>query len=448
MNRCRLTLAVLICLPAGLAAGLPDVPAAAPQGGAGPAFWPQWRGPSGQGYCDDTRVPLTWGAAENLLWKAPLPGKGNSTPVIWGERLFLTASSADGRERLVLCLSTRDGRILWQKVASRDVPPGRTHAWNGFASASCATDGERVYAFFGTPGLFCYDTDGKLLWKRQFGTFTSEMGWGTAASPFLYEDLLIQNCDNDGPRALPAGHKAEEAAPMTLVALDKRTGEVRWTTPRNQGRGFSTPRLIATAGGRIDLVLNGPLGLWGYDPRTGKEQWHCSRTAPGEQARFGEPMPVSDSGLLFASSGRPGPCQALRLPGDGDVTRSHLAWQGSRKGHRDVSSPILWDGRLYAADSQGRLSCYDWKTGAEVYTTRLGPNKSLASPIAVRGKLLYVMDDGVTVVLEPGPEFKVLRRNRLGDGQALDFGASPAVADGRLFLRSQSHLYCVGEKRD
>jgi outer membrane protein assembly factor BamB len=436
---------LLAVLGAGLLAGAAPAPETKPA-----ANWPQWRGPSGQGYSDDAKVPLTWSDKENFLWKTKLPGAGNSTPIVWGDRIFLTASSPKGAERYVLCVRTTDGTVLWEKTAAKDVPVEKTHDWNGHASASCATDGTYVFAFFGTPGLFCYDFDGNLVWKHQFGIFTSETGWGTAASPFLYEDLVIQNCDNDGAKGLPPGAKKEDAAPMALVALDKKTGEVKWTTPRDQGRGFSTPRLIVMEKGRVDLVLNGPLGVWGYDPKTGKELWHCDRTAPGDQARFGEPMPVSDGETLFVSSGRPGPCQALRLPGEGDVTKTHVRWQAVRKGHRDVSSPILWEGRVYAADSGlATLSCYDLKTGEELYTGRLGNgNKSLASPVSVRGKLLYLLDDGETVVLEPGPKMKVVGRNRLGEGGKLEFGASPAIADGRLFLRSQTQLYCIGEKKD
>ncbi len=414
----------------------------------GPGWWPQWRGPSGQGVSSDTRVPLTWSEKENILWKTPLPGRGNSTPVIWGDRIFLTAAGGDGDERLVLCVRSADGKVLWQQTASRGVPPGKTHAWNGFASASCATDGKHVYAFFGTPGLFCYDLDGRLVWKHSFGIFADGAGWGSASSPFLFEDLVIQNCDNDGPAARPAGTRPEDVAAAALVALDKNTGVERWATPRDQGRGFSTPRLMAVGGGRVDLLLNGPLGLWGYDPHTGRERWRCLRTDRDELGRFGEPMPVSEGDMLFVSSGRPGPCQGIRLPGEGDVTRTHVAWEGVRKGHRDVASPVVCDDRLYAADNKGMLTCLDLKTGQQHYNERLGngKNKAIGSPVLVRGKILFPLDDGVTVVVEPGPAFRVVARNRLGSGNQLDFGASPAVADGRLFLRSQSYLYCIGEK--
>jgi outer membrane protein assembly factor BamB len=406
------------------------------------AHWTHWRGPSGQGYCDDKAVPLTWSEKENVLWKTALPGGGNSSPIIHGDKVFLTAASDRGRERYVLCVRATDGKLLWKQTAARDVPREETHGWNGYASPSCATDGTHVYAFFGTPGLFCYDLDGKRIWKHNFGIFTSAAGWGTAASPVLFEDLVIQNCDNDG---------GPKSAPEALVALDKKTGRVRWTAPRNQGRGFSTPRLMSIAG-RTDLVLNGPLGVWGYDPRTGRVRWFCKRDDPRDLHRFGEPLPVDDGRRLFILSGRTGPWQIVKMPnsrdGEGDVTATHVLHTGRRKG-RDVSSPIVWAGRVYIADREARLTCFDFESGKELYTKAIGKRaaKSLASPIAVRGKLLFLLDDGTTVVIEPGPELKIVGRNRLGRGKSLEFGASPAVGNGRLYLRSQSYLYCIGTKK-
>jgi outer membrane protein assembly factor BamB len=410
-----------------------------------PVQWAQWRGPSGQGYSEDKQVPLTWSENDNLLWKAALPGHGNSTPVIWGERIFLTAASPDGKDRYVLCVRAGDGKILWQDLAARDSDPEKTHAWNGYASPSCATDGKYVYAFFGTPGLFCYDMDGKPIWKHTFGIFTTQTGWGTGASPFLHEDLVIQNCDNDGVTALPPGHKESEAAPSSLVALEKATGKVRWQTPRNQGRGFSTPVLVSNPGGGNLLVLNGPHGVWAYDPRSGAEIWHCERHKGEENALFGEPMPVFQDNMLYAASGRPGPLQSIRLGGHGDVTRTHLVWEASRQGSRDVASPILWDGGLYIADRTGLLSRYDLHTGKLDYRERLGTKPIVGSPVAVRDRLLFLMENGTTFVLQPGHKLQVAGRNGLHDGT--EFRASPAVAEGRLYLRSQAYLYCIGEKK-
>jgi len=407
--------------------------------------WAQWRGPTGQGYSDDAKVPLKWGDDENLLWKTKLPGGGNSSPVVWGDRVFLTAARADGKERYVLCVRGGDGKVLWQQTAAKDDAPEKLHAWNTYATPSCTTDGKHVYAFFGTPGLFCYDVDGKFIWKQQFGVLTSRTGWGIGASPFLFEDLVIQNCDNDGAAGLRPEQKGLTPAPMALIALDRATGKERWRAERNMGHGYSTPLLLTGPGGRKELVLNGPRGVWAYDPKSGAELWHCERPPDDEQSKFGEPLPVFTKDVLFALPGRTGTAQCVRLGGDGDVTKTRVLWSVSRKGSRDVASPILWDELIYAADRDGMLSCFDLKTSAMVYKgkQRLGATVT-ASPVAVRGKLLFVLESGETVVLEPGREFKVAGRNALRDGSA--FRASPAVADGKLYLRSQTHLYCIGEK--
>lgn len=419
---------------------------------AGPGWWPQWRGPSGQGYVDDSRVPLEWSVNKNLLWKTPLPGSGHSTPVIWGDRAFLTCANRDGSERIVLCVRTRDGKILWNQSVYKGAPE-RTHQTNTHASPSCVTDGERVYAFFGTPGLYCFDLDGKPLWHRSFGVFTSETGWGVGASPVLFGNLVIQNCDNSGPDFAPKGVAKNDCAASELVALDKVSGKVVWRTPRNQGHGYSTPVLIPTPNDRLDLVLNGPMGVWGYDPKTGKEIWHCERHPDDERNKFGESIPVFNKELLFAPAGREsGFLQAIKLGGKGDLTNSGLVWELRRKGIRDVGSPVLVGEYLIFADGRSAtLSVHDVKTGQQSYFERSPGSKGgkggkgfYASPIVLNGKVLALRQDGVTFVLEPGAQLKIVGQNTLSDGT--DFSASPAVADGRLFLRSQTHLYCVGTK--
>jgi outer membrane protein assembly factor BamB len=412
----------------------------------GPAWWPQWRGPSGQGVADDAKVPLEWSATKNLLWKTPLPGPGHSTPVIWGERAFLTASNASGVERFVVCVRTTDGKILWQKTAHKG-PPERTHSTGSHANASCATDGKLVFAFFGSAGLFCFDIDGNPLWKKSFGILTSEEGWGTAASPVLFEDLVIQNCDNDGPDFLPKGESKESAAPAALIAIDKRTGKIAWQTPRNQGRGFSTPVLIKTPEGRLDLVLNGPGGVWGYDPRTGKETWHVRRHPEMKESKFGEPVPLFTNDMLYAPAGRDnGYFQAIRLGGSGDVTSTHVAWEVRRKSTRDIGSGVMVGDYLFYADARGAiLTIHDRNSGKQTMFERTKGNKAFyASPILIQNRVLMLSMDGKTYVIEPAPTLKVERINTLSDGTV--FCASPAVADGRLFLRSQTHLYCVGMK--
>jgi hypothetical protein len=387
---------------------------------------------------NDDRVPLTWSETENVLWKTRLPGKGNSSPILHDDRVYLTSSTEGGATRSILCVRATDGKLLWEQVAAKNVPLEKTYPWNGHASSSCVADGKHVWAFFGSAGLYCYDRDGTFVWKKAFGTFYSAPGWGTAASPFLYKDTIIMNCDTDERRG---------SAPAVLIALEKTTGKERWRTPRDQGRGYGTPRLMKVTGGREDLVLNGPHGVWGYDPETGKERWRCTRTDINDQQRFGEPLPVDDGERMFIASGRPGPYQILKLPGEGDITSTHVLHAGVRKGHRDVSSPIVWQGHVYAVDTKGVLSCYNMKTGEELYSGLIGnrKNRSLASPLAMQGKLLWLLDDGMTIVVQPGSKLQIAGKNKL-PGEDLDYGASPAVVNGKLYIRSQSMLWCIGKK--
>jgi outer membrane protein assembly factor BamB len=389
-----------------------------------------------QGHVQDERVPLNWDEKTNVLWKTELPGDGHSSPILLDGRVYLTGSTNKGKDFHVFCVDAVKGTLLWKQTAATNQPQERTHAWHGYASPSCATDGKYVYAFFGSPGLYCYTVDGKPVWEKKFGTFTSKAGWGTAASPFLYGNSVIVNCDNDGG----AG-----AAPAALVALDKATGKELWSTPRDQGRGFSTPMLMKTATGRTDLLLNGPEGLWGYDPATGKEQWRITRSHPDDQHQFGEPLPVSDGQNMFILSGRTGPWQIVRMPDKGDCTKTHVLHTAIR-GKRDVASPILVEGRAYCVDKGSQLTVFDIKSGKKTAQMDLkrGAN-SMASPIYVRGKLLWTLGDGTTVVVEPGDTPKIVARNRL-PGESLDYGASPAVVDGRLYIRSRNTLWCIGEK--
>src|SRR5262249_35982518 len=241
-----------------------------------------------------------------------------------------------------------------------------------------------------------------------------------------------------------AGAKPADAAPMALIAMDKRTGKEVWKAERNQGKGWGTPTLIPMPGGRVDLVLNGPYGVWGYDPRTGKEIWHCNRHKGDEKALFGEAMPVFDKEKLIILSGRPGPMLAVRLGGSGDVTKTHVLWDVLRKTPRDVGSPILWKDLVYIGDRNGYLSAHDAKTGDMLFKERVSSQCFSASPIAVQDKVLFLSEDGLTLVLVPGRELKVVGKNQLTDGTA--FRASPAIVNGRMYIRSQSHLYCIGSK--
>jgi outer membrane protein assembly factor BamB len=398
--------------------------------------WPGWRGPQQDGHSGDARVPLQWGQRENLKWQIELPGLGHSSPIVWGERVFLTAATRTGTERWILGIDRKSGKVLWQQTAAQGLPAEPVHAWNTHASATCATDGERVYAFFGTPGLFCYDVAGKLLWRKTFGPLAASTGWGAgAASPLLFKDLVIVNGDQGAKRS-QLDEKGVNYGPSWLWAVNKRTGELVWKTERNQGMGWCTP-VIWTHDGQHELVLNGQLGVWAYEPRTGKELWHVTGRQPEEG--FGEITPMWGHGLLYIFTGKPGPAWAIRPGGRGDISTSHVAWQIARK-DRDVSSPVLVGDHLYTISRIGVATCLDGRTGRELWRERLG-GQPCASLLCVRGKVLFLSDDGTAFVTEPGPEFRLLHKNKLGDGD--EFRASPAVADGQMLIRSDRRLYCI-----
>ncbi|NIP92637.1 MAG: PQQ-binding-like beta-propeller repeat protein, partial [Akkermansiaceae bacterium] len=280
--------------------------------------WPQFRGATGRGHSTAQDVPLEW-SADSVAWKISLKGKGQSSPVNWGDRLFLTGASDDGRERYVFCLDRKNGKVLWEKTITC-ASPETPHRMNSYATPTCATDGEHVLAFFGPGGLHCFDFDGKVLWSKELGEFPGP--WGVAASPIIVGNMVIQNCDAEGP--------------SSLVALEVNTGEPLWQTARKEKPrgGWSTPILIE-AGGRKELVLNGELGVRGYDPKTGKELWLCR----GFNGR-GTPVPDFANGLLYVVNGKPGDCYAVKPGGSGDVTGSNMAWHAARRGGRDLSSPV------------------------------------------------------------------------------------------------------------
>jgi outer membrane protein assembly factor BamB len=387
--------------------------------------WPQWRGPHGDGHSDQKGVPVHWDA-KSIVWKTPLPGDGQSSPVIWGERIFLTSAFGKGNKRVVLGLDRRKGNILWQREAWEGSPE-KSHAMNGWATATCATDGERVVAFFGKGGLHCYDNDGKPLWSRDLGPF--EGPWGTAACPIIVGDLVIQNCD------------ALEKA--SLRAFDKRTGKDAWTTPRSvpERGGWSTPVLV-DAKGRKELVVNGETAVTAYDPATGKVLWTCKSFAGR-----GEPTVTPGHGLVFVINGLAGDIYSIRPGGNGDVTKSNMAWHTPRKGARDQPSPILEGKYLLVADMKGLTTCYDRDTGKELWKERLRSGAFTSSPIAAGGLVYFQNEAGETFVIRPGPKLDIVTENSLGANSAEVFRSSLTPYDGQMFTRSQNVLYCFMESK-
>jgi outer membrane protein assembly factor BamB len=386
--------------------------------------WPRWRGPEGTGHTAETDLPVKWDA-KSIVWKTALPGQGQSSPVVWGERIFLTAALERGRERVVFCVDRRDGKILWQQSAWKGEPE-KSHAMNGWASATCCTDGERVVAFFGKGGLHCYSADGKHLWSRtDLGRFDGP--WGTGASPILYGDLVIQNCDAQGE--------------AYLLAVNKVDGKTVWKTPRPapERGGWSTPVLVRT-GERQELVLNGERAVIGYDPASGKELWSC-RSFIGR----GEPTATPGNGLVYLVCGLRGDMYAVRPGGAGDVTKTHMAWHAPRTSDRDQPSPIVIGNFVIVCSMRGTASCYDATTGKELWRGRMD-GQFTSSPIAANGLAYFQNEAGRTFVLRPGPKMDVVAENSLGVGDEV-FRASLTPSDGQFFIRSDRTLYGVGQRK-
>ncbi len=382
--------------------------------------WPAWRGLNQDGTHAGDDLPLRW-SETNIVWRTALPGIGQSTPCLWGDRIFLTAALGNGAERVVFCVDKNSGEILWQHTVWKGAPE-ESHALNGWASASCTTDGELVFAFFGRGGLHCYTVDGEPVWSRNLGPFAGP--WGTAASPVLVRGLLIQNCDAD--------------ADARLTAFDKQTGKDVWSVPREQTRGWSTPVLLQV-GQREELVLNGHSAVRAYDPETGAELWSC-RSFAGR----GEPMATYANGLIHLICGLKGDTYAVRPGGNGDVTATHMAWHATRPGGRDLPSPLVVGPYLYEVNMDGILACYEAATGKEHFRARMG-GKHVGSPVSYRDRAIFTDETGVTRVVKPGNELSVEFTNSLGDRGDELFRSSPVPNEKHLYLRSSTHLYKIGE---
>jgi outer membrane protein assembly factor BamB len=387
--------------------------------------WPQFRGPGGNGHSADTDVAPNWGP-EDVAWKTELPGSGQSSPIIWGSRIFLTSASEDGATRYVLGIDRSSGEILWETEVSC-ASPGGHHKMNTFATPTCATDGERVVAFFGEGGIHCLDVDGKKLWSRDLGDFP--VSWGIAASPVILGNIVVQNCDAEGP--------------SSLIALDLASGETVWETKReNKPKGgWSTPVLIEGPAGE-ELILNGEFGVRGYDPKSGEELWFCE----GFNGR-GSPMPAFAHDLLYVVNGKPGDLYTVKPGGKGNVTESHMEWHAERRGGRDLPAPAVVGDFVVVVCMPGIASCYDAHTGELYYHERLPVEGEFAASPLVANGLVYFTNvfGGETVVIKPGKTLDVVAQNSVGADRDEIFRSTLSPVDGKLYLRSQSTLYCIGE---
>jgi len=388
--------------------------------GEGQDYWPNWRGPSGMGLVEDEDYPDTWSDSENVLWKAPVPGIGHSSPIVWQDRIFLTTSYEDGTRMAVLAYDRAGGEKLWETpipFVSRE----HIHQKNSHASATPVTDGEMLFASFGQQGLVALDLDGNLMWHHQIEDLDNYHG--SAGSPVLYEDTVIIYQDHQGQ--------------SFVAALDKQTGEVVWRRDRQTRTGWGTPIIIDT-GERHELIVSSQATVQSYDPATGEELW----TVTGNMFEV-IPTPVVGQGLVFASSGRAGPTFAIRPGGSGDVTDSHVVWK-TPKGSPFVPSPIVVDDYLFMMnDMMSIVTAYEAATGRLLFQGRLGRASRegfSSSPVALDGKVFFTNDEGQTFVLEVGPEFKLLHINEL-HARTL---ASPALVDGTWYFRTDSELIAIG----
>ena len=383
-------------------------------------YWPSWRGPTGQGLARGEGYPDTWSATRNVQWQVQVPGRGNSSPIVWADRIFLTTARDGGKRPSVLCYRRSDGKLLWESSLPAG-EPGRVYWKNSHASGTPATDGERVYASFGSQGLAAVDFQGKVVWRHSLGPIQNYHG--SAGSPVLYRDRVFLYEDQR--------HGA------FVAAFDKRTGETLWKTERKASVGWGTP-IVIRAGGRDELIVSSQQRVTAYDPDSGKALWHCD----GNLAEV-IPTPVVGHGLVFCVSGRAGPTLAIRPGGSGDVTRTHVAWKQS-KGASFVPSPLLYGDLLYQVnDMVSVATCYQAATGEVLWQGRLGEPKSegfSSSPVAVDGKVFLTNDAGETFVLKAGRQFELLRVNRL-EAPVL---ASPALVDGRWYFRTDRHLMAIG----
>jgi len=405
----------LLCLALSMVIALPVVVLA--------ENWPCWRGPRGDGTSLEKNVPVRWSGTQNVVWKTPLPGKGHSSPIVWEDYIFVVTAIKEKKQRILLCLDRKDGKILWQRVVL-EAPLERINRLNSYASSTPATDGERVYvSFLDVDKMFvaAYDFDGNKVWEVRPGVFSSMHGY--CSSPVLWKDKVIVNGDHDGP--------------AYIVALNRATGQTIWKTPRpNRTRSYCAP-IIRRIDGRNQLILSGSKCVASYDPDTGEQHWLID--GPTEQYVASL---VYNGELLFMTCGFPDLfMQAIRPDGRGNVTDTHVLWQKDRDCSY-VPSPIAFGPYFLVVADNGVATCFEAKTGKSCWRERLGPHYS-ASLVSANGLVYFLSDKGVMTVVRVGAELKIVARNELGENTY----ASPAISDGRMFLRGAKHLYCISTDR-
>ena len=398
--------------------------------------WAHWRGPTGNGVAPDANPPVEFDSRKNVKWKVKIPGRSSGSPVVWEDRVFVVTSEpasnanrSGGLPRLsfkVLCFDRGTGNLVWDAVATTSTPHEPTHATNSFASASPCTDGEHVYAHFGSRGLYCYTMDGKLVWKRDdFGKMRTRNSFGEGSSPTIEGEMTL----------LPWDHEGDSA----LYALDKRTGKTIWKTGRDEPTGWATP-LVVPSDGKKQVIMNGENSARSYDLETGKELWWCAGQTQRPAA-----SPVYADGIVYIGSGFRGAfLGAFELDGRGDIEGTrNVVWHLDRD-TPDIASPLLSSGRIYFYKGKsGLLSCADAKTGKLFYSTQRLPGLQniYASPIAAGGYVYLFDRNGSVVVIEDSPTLKVVATSSMGE----TVDATPAIVDNEMFIRGEEHLFCIAK---
>ena len=416
------------------------------------ADWPQWRGPANAGASTETSLPQTWSNTENIAWKAQLAGVGVSSPIVSGERVFVTSQIGSGTSRpgprlgqgadatpaeralaggrsvgsgvrfVIEALNRGNGQRLWTFELPAQGPLPDVHEKHNLASSSPVTDGERVYAVFGTGQVAAVDMTGKLAWSRHLGQeFTPfNINWGHGSSPVVHRDMVILVCYHDNA--------------SYLIALDRRTGKQLWKTDRPRGvLSYSTPLVVPTPQGD-ELVVNSSVGIEAYNAATGAALWHFN-----EANQFPIPVAMHEAGVIYLSRGyRSGPYAAIRPGGRGDISKTHVVWHVPT-GAPYISSLVHYQGLLYMVGDVGIVTCVDAKTGERVWRERID-GVFTASPVAGDGKIYMLSETGDTIVLKAGRQAEVLSRNAI-DGRIL---ASPAISGGRLFIRTDDAVIAIG----
>jgi outer membrane protein assembly factor BamB len=432
--------------------------------------WPCFRGANAGGIAKGATTATVWNAekSENILWKQSVPGLGHSSPIIWGDRLFVTtavnqhkaaplkvglygdpgsAEDVDDQQWKIFCLNKKTGKILWNKTAHESVPKQKRHSKATHANCTMATDGTNLVAFFGSEGLYCYDMEGHLRWQKDFGTLRvspmvyndapdpkgADLEWGFASSPIIYSNRVFIQCD-----VLTNGF---------VAALNLADGKEIWRTRRDDTATWSTPNVCAE-GPRPQLIVNGWKHMGGYDLWTGEEIW---RMSGGGDCPVPTPVVWNDLIFLMSAHGPRKPIYAVRTDATGDVslrngatTNRYVSWSVLRGGSY-MQTPLIYDDYLYSCHADGILSCYEARTGKEVYKERLGTGGEgfTASPVASEGKLYFTSEQGSVFVVKPGADFTVLATNQMAEVCM----ATPAISEGTIFFRTQGHVVAVGGRK-